>query len=314
MKKTFTQWNELKHRAIRFNYENIGLAVTPARSESNLAISLYSQTEGLIAISDSSYPPTPVLLRLGKGSIYALAYSPNGNLLATGGKDCFVRLIDVASAREIRNHKASWNFFVDAVGFSADNNFLFLGVGNNTIQVWDVKSWKEVNKFKVSTGVVNTLAVSPDGKLIAVAGGNGIIRLLDARTGNEKSELQGHTYPLVGMRVGVRRVVFSPDGTFLASAGSDKTVRLWDISAHREIGIMQHDGGVWGVDFSPDGELLVSGSDDKTLRIWNTSNTQQIGGMKFGNSITGTCFIDESTICASCKDNFTYLVFPSSNG
>ena len=90
MKKTFTQWNELKHRAIRFNYENIGLAVTPARSESNLAISLYSQTEGLIAISDSSYPPTPVLLRLGKGSIYALAYSPNGNLLATGKKDCFV--------------------------------------------------------------------------------------------------------------------------------------------------------------------------------------------------------------------------------
>jgi len=110
MKKSIAQWNELKHRAIRFNNENIGLAVTRARSESNLAISLYSQTEGLIAIADSKYPPTPVLLRLGKGHIYALAYSPNGKLLATGGKDGFFRLIDVESAREIRYHKASWIF------------------------------------------------------------------------------------------------------------------------------------------------------------------------------------------------------------
>jgi WD40 repeat protein len=311
MKEAITRWNELKHRTIRFNYENIGLAVTSARSENNLAISLHSQTEGLIAVADSKYPSASVLLRTGKGSIYAIAYSPNGNLLATGGKDCFVRLIDVASTREIRNQKAHWNFFVDAVAFSSDSSFLFFGVGNNDMRVWDVKSWKEIDKFRVSTGIINTLAVSPDGKLIAVAGGNGIIRLVDSRTGIETGEFKGHTYPLVGIRVGVRRTAFSPDGHYLASAGSDKTVRLWDVSACRETGIMHHDGGVWGIDFSPDGKLLVSGSDDKTVRVWDTSNSQQIGGMRFGNAITGACFVDESTICATCKDNFTYLIFPS---
>lgn len=313
MNESIAQWKDLKHRGIRFNYENIGLAVTSVRSESNLAISLYSQTEGLIALADSKYPSTSVLLRLGKGRIYALAYSPNGDFLATGGKDCFVRLIDVASAREIRNQKAHWNFFVDAIAFSADSNFLFFGVGNNEVRVWDIKSWKEINKFKVSTGVVLTMAVSPDGKLIAVAGGNGIIRLVDTRTGNEKGELQGHTYPLIGIRTGVRRVIFSPDGNFLASAGSDKTVRLWDVSTHREIGIMHHEGGVWGVDFSPNGKLLVSGSDDKTVRIWDISTTQQVGEMKFGKEITGTCFVDDTNICATCKNNFTYLIFPSNN-
>lgn len=313
MKETLTQWNELRHRTIRFNYQNIGLAVTSARSESNLAISLYSQTEGLIALADSKYPFTSVLLRIGKGSIYAIAYSPNGNLLATGGKDCFVRLIDVASAREIRNQKAHWNFFVDAVAFSADGNFLFFGVGNNDVRVWDIKTWKEINKFKVSTGVVNTLAVSPDGKLLAVAGGNGVIRLIDTKTGIEKGELQGHTYPLVGIRVGVRRVVFSSDNRLLASVGSDKTVRVWDVSAHKQLGIMHHDGGVWGVDFSPDDKLLVSGGDDKTIKIWDATNFQQIGGLRFSEGITGTCFVDENTICATCKDNFTYLVSPSNS-
>ena len=304
------RWGEIQHQTIRFNYENLALAVNSARKENNLAVSLYQQTGGLIALSGTRYPITPILKPVGRGSIYALAFSPDGSLLATGGKDCFVRLIEAESNQEIKNHKASRNFFVDSVAFSPDSRYLYFGVGNNDVRVWDVRTWTEINKYKISTGVVNALAVSPDGRLLAVAGGNGVVHLLNTSTGAAIAELRGHTYPLVGLRVGVRRVVFSPDGRLLASAGSDKTVRLWEVSSGRNLAVLNHDGGVWGVDFSPDGSSLVSGGDDKTVRFWDIASQRLVGGIKAGDSIMATCFFNDQYVFAASKDKNIYILSP----
>ena len=311
MEEAIERWSDVRHSTVRFNYETIGLAVTTARSNDNMAISLSHLEQGLIAFVNSQPPFTPLLKPVGKKNIYALAYSPDGHLLATGGKDSFLRLIDVDEGREIRNHKAHWNFFVDAVVFSPNGDVLYYGVGNNNVRVWDYRDWKQLGKIQVSVGVVNTLAVSPDGQLLAVAGGNGIVRLLNSETGNQVAELRGHTHPLVGIRSGVRRVVFSADGRLLASSGSDKTVRLWDVSSGRNLQIMQHDGGVWGVDFPPNGRLLVSGGDDRTVRLWDVANGKQVGIMKFGNAIMGVAFLNENTICVACKDKNAYILSPS---
>jgi WD40 repeat protein len=119
-------------------------------------------------------------------------------------------------------------------------------------------------------GAVNGLAFSPDGGLLASAGGDRTIKVWDLSTGKVKFNFDG----LPG---GVFSVAFSPDGRQLAAGGKDKVVRLYDLTAGAKPKELKgHNGPVRCVAFSPDGRWLASaGSDygglenrDKWLFLW----------------------------------------------
>jgi len=111
------------------------------------------------------------------------------------------------------------------------------------------------------------MAFSPDGKLLAIAAGDGTVRLWKPATGQAVGALPAEP----GGRVNA--VAFSPDGRLLASADGDGTVRLWNTATRQAAGgpLPASTGSgesVLGVAFSPDGKLLASADADGTVRTW----------------------------------------------
>jgi hypothetical protein len=127
------------------------------------------------------------------------------------------------------------------------------------------------------TDTIESVAFSPNRRLLASSSDDGTIRLWDVRSQRELGR------PLWHYRGAINTVAFSPDGREIASGACDGTVRLWDVRTHRQLGPMLRAGRdracVNGLAFSPDGRLLVSGSDfgDGRIRIWDVRRHKQLG-------------------------------------
>jgi WD40 repeat protein len=139
--------------------------------------------------------------------------------------------------------------------------------------VWDLEAGKELRQVDGHGEWVETVALSPDGKLALTGGGN-VMRLWEVETGKEVRAFPGH-------RFAVTSVAFTPDGQGAWSAGYDGSIRLWDVETGKERQrITGHSEWVWSVDPSRDGRrLLTAGGGaqqsgqyvagkDFTIRLW----------------------------------------------
>jgi WD40 repeat protein len=204
-----------------------------------------------------------------RNPINAVAYSPATKLLAVGryGEVELRSPADLTLLRELPGQRGN----VNALVFSANGEQLFAAGGqpgvSGEVRRWSVAEARQIALFEGHQDAIYSLALSPDGKMLATGGYDQKIKLWDVETGKEIKTLSGHN----GC---VYHLAFRPDGNILASASADRTVKLWDVaSGERRDTLSQSLKELYTVAFSPDGKWLAAGGADNRLRVWEISPT-----------------------------------------
>ena len=234
--------------------------------------------------------------------VSSLAYSPNGQMLASGSRDNTVRLWDTNTGQP-KFTLSGHSDLVTAVVYSPDGATLASGSRDNTVRLWDTNAGTLKATFAEHTHWVNTVAYSPDGSTLVSAGEDTTIRLWDPDTGEQHLQLTQHTGR-------VPTIAYSPDGATLASGSKDTTIRLWDTrTGALKNTLTGHTAEVVSIAYSPDGATLASGSKDTTIRLWDTrtgalKNTLIPASAGAGVEVTSVAYSpDGATLASADSDN-----------
>ena len=120
-----------------------------------------------------------------------------------------------------------------------------------------------LHRVEVPRGIVHTVAFRPDGKTLAAAGFDAVVRIVDAATGDVVRELQASS-------TDQRAAAFSPNNQLLACGGRDGTIRIWDLEGYQVVrSIPAHRMRIRALAYSPDGSLLASAGDDRKFFLWD---------------------------------------------
>lgn len=206
-------------------------------------------------------------------AINALAYSPDGKLLAVAGYR-EVRLLDTASRGVVRTLGDHANN-VTSVSFSSDGSRLIAAAGEpglfGQVKVWSVADGSPVATLQGHKDSLYAAVLTPDGGTLATAGYDGDIILWDAASGEPLRTLSGHNGAVYAL-------AFSPDGTLLASASADRTVKLWNVADGERLDTFgQSLEELYAVAFSPDGRRIAAGGVDNRIRVWQLSESRREG-------------------------------------
>ena len=220
------------------------------------------------ALHESLQKPLGHALTGHENIVWAVAFSPDGQWLATASADHTARLWSIAGPQIEPRILAGHEGEVWAVAFSPDGQWLATASADHTARLWSIAGPQiEPRILAGHREQIKTIAFSPDGQWLATAGDDSTTRLWSI------ADPQAEPRVLAGHEGKVWAVAFSPDGQWLATA-DNTTARLWSITAPQaEPRVLAgHNGVVIAVAFSPDGQWLATASADATVRLWSMAD------------------------------------------
>jgi WD40 repeat protein len=266
----------------------------------------------LIRLWDVTSGKLRMTLKDHSSDVCQLRFSPDGKTLASGDSlDTTVRLWKVESGKVQRFWRGGRGY-VSSLDWSPDGKRLAASASSNGIvHILDVETGKSLGQMNRTRHDPRGAAYHPDGKTLATAGVEGMVRLWDLETFKEKPVPAGHLREVVAL-------AFSPDNSTLLTGSPDWTIRLWDLKTGKEtfrcdwpeqywissvafspnagmLAVGGHnetqlfdgktgkrlrqlkgqEGVAWQLAFSPDDKTLATGSNGGTIRWWNTTTGEK---------------------------------------
>lgn len=261
------------------------------------------------------------LMRLSGHSswVQSIAFSPDGQLLASGSNDQTIRLWDVQTGQCLKtlSGHSSW---VQSIAFSPDGQLLASGSNDQTIRLWNAQTGQCCQVLQGHQGRLLSVVFCLDYSTLISSSEDGTVRLWNVQTGRclRSFNIQvnwslalaitpdgqtfvtgndGNAVTFWDVQTGERlhtlpdynsqvwSVSFSPDGRTLATASEDQSVKLWDVATGTCLkSLPDHRHRVWLVLFSPDGQTLVSASEDQTIRLWEVATGHCLSALTTHNN------------------------------